>query len=162
MKELASLGEMALELVRAEVRMGLAAHHALKSAAAEIAKDAKAAIGEYQQSAGPFPAWSELADSTEAEKARLGYPSDAPLLREGDLRESIQSEVHGLEAVVGSKSEVAAAQEFGTDRIPPRPFIGPAAFKNKDRIEEKLGKAIVSGLVGGDPIHPLLGYNITS
>ena len=80
-----------------------------------------------------------------------------------DLRESIQHEVDGtighLEAIIGSKSDIAEYQEFGTEKIPPRPFIGPAAFNQKDKIQQLLGEAFVEGLVGGESIHRSLGYD---
>lgn len=138
----AHLAEMAVETV---VSLNVGLH----AAAAVIEKDAKDKIGHYQGEAGPFPEWKPLADSTEDEKARLGYPSDAPLLREGDLRDSIKHEVEGLEAVIGSQSPIAGYQEFGTDHIPPRPFIGPAAFENKEKIQGILGAATVIGLSKG-------------
>ena len=55
----------------------------------------------------------------------------------------------GNEAVVGSKSDIAFYQEVGTPTIPPRPFIGPAAFKNKEKICQLLGEAVVHALEYG-------------
>lgn len=132
---------------------------ALEKCVALIERDAKAQIGEYQSAVGPFPEWAELADSTEFDKMRKGYPVDAPLLREGDLRDSIEHEVARAEAVVGSKSEIMEYQEFGTPTIPPRPVIGPAAFKNKEKIQKILGHAAVEGITGGMVIHESLGYD---
>jgi hypothetical protein len=123
-----------------------------------IEKTAKSEIGVYQESVGPFPAWAPLADSTEEEKARLGYPTDAPLLRTGDMRESITHERDGLEGVVGSDSDILVYQELGTEKIPPRPVMGPAAFTNKKHIERIIGHAAVSGLLGDSHI-PLIGYD---
>jgi HK97 gp10 family phage protein len=160
MREFESPALFAEHLVAMAVAVEKSAQQGLKKAAKLIESDAKRQIGHYQPEVGPFQDWAPLADSTEAEKARLGYPSDAPLLREGDLRDSIEHEVVGLEAVVGSKSDIAEYQEFGTDKIPPRPFIGPAAFKNKDKIQKILGEALVTGLVGGEVIHQALGYDI--
>jgi phage gpG-like protein len=131
----------------------------LKQVAKKIERDAKSQIGFYQPRTGHFQSWVELTDATEAEKARLGYEPDAPLLRDGKLRDSIEHEVYSLEAVIGSKSDIAAWQEFGTRTIPPRPFIGPAAYMNKKAIREILGMALVEGLVGGEPIHKSLRYD---
>ena len=147
-----SLTSFVAHLAEMQVTTILALRAGLHVVASHIEKDAKEKIGHYQDATGPFGAWEPLAESTEDEKARLGYPTDAPLLRSGDLRDSIQHEVAGLEAVVGSKSEIAAYQEFGTDRIPPRPFIGPAAFENKDKIQRILGEATVIGLSKGGSI----------
>jgi len=138
-------------------------HEGLHAAAKVIEKDAKDRIGEYQAAAGPFNAWDGLADSTMAARELAGYPANEPLLVSGELRDSIEHEVAGLEAVVGSKLEKAAWQEFGTEQggqrhIPPRPFIGPAAFENKEKIEGILGAASVRGLSKGGAI-PSLHYD---
>jgi len=151
-REFTDLGALALHLATLGVAMAAAQTRGLERVARRIEGDAKAQIGHYQGPAGPFPAWAPLAESTEAEKARLGYRQDAPLLREGDLRDSITHEVRGNEAVVGSKSPIAAYQEFGTDKIPPRPFIGPAAVMNEHFIQQELGRATVEGLTGGQAI----------
>lgn len=131
-----------LAIVAAETAMGFAAK--------VVQKDAQDRIGEYQNETGPFPAWQPLADSTEAEKARLGYPSGAPLLRTGEMRDSIVTEHNALEAIIGSKDPVAKYQELGTDKIPPRPFLGPAAYDSREKIHRIIGKA-VAGSIGGRP-----------
>jgi HK97 gp10 family phage protein len=147
-----TLSTFGLYLAEAALATPIALRSGLDRVASTIERDAKAKIGHYQGDSGPFSAWEPLADSTEEEKARLGYPPDAPLLRDGDLRESIKHEVGALEAVVGSQSPIAAYQEFGTATIPPRPFIGPAAFENKETISRELGVALVVGLSGGKAI----------
>ena len=77
-----------------------------------------------------MPDWADLAPSTVEEKSRLGFtgrvsPTD-PLLRTGELRASISHSVDGNKLTLGSDDPVASYQEFGTARIPPRPFIGAA------------------------------------
>lgn len=159
MREFEGALEFAEHLLMLNMAIEQSTHHGMEKVAKIIERDAKAQIGHYQPEVGPFQDWAPLAESTEDQKARLGYPLDAPLLREGKLRESIEHEVEGHEAVVGSKSEIAEYQEFGTSTIPPRPFIGPAAFKNKAAIQQIIGKALVEGLMGGEAIHPSLGYD---
>lgn len=159
MREFDSLAKFGEHLAVMSVAIVHAEQKALETCARLVEKTAKEAIGEYQPAVGPFPEWAPLADSTEYQKAQMGYPADAPLLREGDLRDSIQHEVHGNEAVIGSKSDIAAYQEFGTATIPPRPFVGPAAFRNKEKIQRIIGEATVTGLVGGAVIHRALGYD---
>jgi HK97 gp10 family phage protein len=159
MREFEDVALFAEHLLLLNLSIEQSVHNGLKKVAKLIEQDAKKQIGHYQDTVGPFQDWAPLADSTENEKARLGYPIDAPLLRDGHLRDSIQHEVSGLEAVVGSKSEIAEYQEFGTKTIPPRPFIGPAAFKNKDAIQKILGHALVEGLISGQAIHESLGYD---
>jgi HK97 gp10 family phage protein len=160
MREFDDLTKFVTHLAALNVAVAKAEDRALEKAAKIIERDAKGQIGHYQDAVGPFQDWEPLADSTEEQKARLGYPADAPLLREGDLRNSITHEVGRGEAVVGSKSEIAEYQEFGTETIPPRPFIGPAAFRNQDKIQRILGAAIVEGLTGGQLIHESLGYDM--
>jgi len=163
MKDVFTALEMAEKLIKIAFAEEFALHEGLKAVAKKIEKTAKGEIGNYQKEKGQFPEWAELADSTIAEKERLGYAlPDNPLLRTGALRDSITSEVKGLEAVVGSKSEIAAYHEFGTSKMPMRPFIGPAAFTNKAVIKKILGAAAVSGFYGGKKIHESLGYDFTT
>lgn len=145
-KTLESFEHLAQCLVADKLRALVAIEHAMGKAVAIIQKDANGRIGEYQQAVGPFPQWEPLADSTEFDKARGGYPVDAPLLREGDLRDSIEAEHHGMEGIVGSKDPIAGYQEFGTASIPPRPFIGPAGFSNHKQVKELLGRAGAAAL----------------
>lgn len=159
MKEFGDITSFVTHLVTLNAAIESAFPNALDKVGRMIEQDAKRQIGHYQKEAGPFGAWDPLADATEDEKARLGYPVEAPLLRDGKLRDSIQHEVSGLEVVIGSKLDIAEYQEFGTQTIPPRPFIGPAAFKNRDKIERILGAALVQGITGGEHIHESLGYD---
>lgn len=147
--EFGSVTHFLVHLAEAELAVHVAAHRALDRAAAIIERDAKEQIGVYQQEAGPFNAWPELADSTKEDRVAKGFSENDPLLRTGELRDSISREVSGHEAAVGSTSDVMVYQELGTVRIPPRPVLGPAAFKNKDRIEQVLGEAVVHALEYG-------------
>lgn len=159
MREFESVALFAEHLLTLEVAIAATTHRALEKAARIVEKDAKGQIGTYQGAVGPFQDWAELAESTKEDRIRRGYTANDPLLRDGKLRDSIQHEVEGHEAVIGSKSDIAAYQEFGTPTIPPRPFMGPAVFKNKKKIQQILGEALVEGLVGGQKVHPLLGYD---
>jgi hypothetical protein len=53
-----------------------------------------------------------------------------------------------------------AYQEFGTPTIPPRPVIGPAAFRNKAKIMKIIGASAVLGMTNGVRIHSSLGYDM--
>lgn len=99
---------------------------------------AQVTSGRYQTLAHRLP----LAEATKIDRVRQGYSEDEPLLRSGELRDSIQSEVVGLAAIVGTKSETGLWQEIGTDRIPPRPFIGPAYLRKIDPLMEAIGQTI--------------------
>jgi hypothetical protein len=90
---------------------------------------AKDKIGDYQGEAGPFAAWAPLKDATRADRLRAGYSEDDPLLRSGELRDSIEYVVVPPEVVIGSPLDIALWQEMGTATIPPRSFLGGAAFE---------------------------------
>lgn len=140
-------------LTLAEMRRGL------ERCAVMVEQTAKREIGTYQDAVGPFSAWPSLAESTQDERARLGYTQDDPLLRTGDMRDTIEHETEQFRAVIGSKDDIAAYQEFGTDRIPPRPFMGPAVIHNQKRILQVLGLAVARGVSGGQIAAPSLGYD---
>lgn len=117
--------------------------------AAEAAMIARGKIGYYQAAVPPFRAWAPLADSTMDEKTNAGYaPPDNPLLRTGEMRESIK---HGAAsvapngsavAVIGSDDPKAMMHEFGTSRMPPRPFIGAAMIEVEIFAKRELEKAL--------------------
>jgi hypothetical protein len=136
----------------------------LHKAAALIQTESKAMIGSYQGTIGPFPAWASLSDATLngfttssgvriPGKIELGYsPGDNPLLRTGQLRDSIEITVHGEEAVIGSNDPVAKWQELGTPDaeypIPPRSFLGAAAFREEDKAIEAIIRPVINALIG--------------
>ena len=120
---------------------------ALRRVAEHVRDEAQALIGTEDES------WPALADSTVEEKQRLGYTGRVsatdPLLRTGELRASIQvGEVTPERSVVGTDDPIAAFQEHGTSRIPPRPFIGTAVFREHDKILAVIGETLTAGLKG--------------
>ncbi len=153
-------------LLKVSVAIAEGAHVGLEVCAKLIQKSAQAEIGEYQPAIGPFPAWADLSDATLSDKESKGFAVPYPLLRTGDLRDSIQYEVSAFEAIIGSTSPIAAFQEFGTNStgwgagIPPRPFIGPAAYKNKENIIAILRSVLVIGFAGGNIISRNIGYSM--
>jgi len=139
------LKQFARELSSASAKIAAELELGFHAIVTEIEETAKEEIGVYQPAVGPFEAWAPLAASTKAERVRLGYTEDEPLLRSGQLRDSIESEVTGLAAIVGTKSEIGLWQEVGTDRIPPRPFIGSAYGRKIDPLMDAIGQAISLG-----------------
>lgn len=160
MKQLSSLMEMSLELAARVPEVAIELHHGLQKVAGRIEATAKAEFGIYQPEVGPFGAWPDLAESTKDDRVKQGFPEDEPLLRTGDLRDSIEHEVEGLEAAIGSTDEKMVFHEFGTSKMPARPVLGPAAFVNKELIQKLVGAAAVTGLIGADQIHAALGYDM--
>ena len=147
-----NLTSFVLHLSAAAVAVRVAERRGLEQAALLIEKDAKAQIGRYQPAVGPFPAWAPLADSTVSDRVHKGYAPDEPELRSGELRDSITHEVAGTEACVGSTSDVMVYQELGTSKIPPRPILGPAAFRNEEAIRRIIGEHVVSAILLGEVV----------
>ena len=144
-----------------DVSLRAETEHALERAARVVEAEAKAEIGHYQGQAGPFAAWAELADATKDDRARKGYAENEPLLREGTLRDSIHHavEVTGAtegKAVIGSDSEIAVFQELGTQRIPPRSFLGGALVRKSEQVTRILGAGVAKALVGEGVINGAL------
>lgn len=112
---------------------------ALRAGCNIIRDEAKSAIGTYKYG------WPPLDPKTIARK-RTG---DSPLLETGALRGSIRTLVHNEnEAEVVTDDPKAAYHEFGTSKMPPRPFMRPAAqLKGKEAAEvagQHIGVAILS------------------
>jgi phage gpG-like protein len=139
------LEQFARELSSASASIATGLEVSFRVIVKEIEETAKEEIGVYQPAYGPFDAWAPLAESTKADRVRRGYSEDEPLLRSGELRDSIQSEVMGLAAIVGTKSDIGLWQEVGTEHIPPRPFIGPVYLRKIDSLTELIGRAISRG-----------------
>lgn len=155
------LGSLALHIATAEVAMLASLEAGLEKCAVKIQKTAEDEIGHYQSGIGPFPAWADLAESTETQKAKMGYPADAPLEASGEMGRSFSHATHALEAVIGSTDPKMFYHEFGTLKMPARPVLGPAVLRNREYIRRVLGAATVGGLIGGVGIHKALGYDAT-
>lgn len=96
---------------------------------------------------GRTPPLADLAESTQAERAAKGYAPNEPLVRTGDLRDSVESAIaidgtHAL-AMTGSADPLARIHEDGSAHFPPRPTfrIGAAEV-------EMFGRRIWKGLIG--------------
>lgn len=140
-----NLEQFAREMSSASATIATGLEAGFRIIVKEIEETAKEEIGVYQPAYGPFDDWAPLAESTKHDRIRQGYSEDEPLLRSGKLRDSIQSEVMGLAAIVGTKSEIGLWQEVGTERIPPRPIIGPAYVRRIGPLIEAIEQAIFKG-----------------
>ncbi len=144
-----TLGELAemLETSATSARPRLEADLVKIGAVMEVA--AKELIGH------EVPGWPPLASSTIEEKERHGYvgrvSATDPLLRTGEMRESIGVEIDpaNLALALGSKDKVALYQEMGTSRIPPRPFLRHAMVESFERAEVVLGETALELLTPG-------------
>lgn len=141
------LAEVAAHFRNARYAVRPALEREMKHAMETAAKDAKSFIGDNKLG------WAPLAESTLRSKAARGYPTPAPLLREGTLRDSISSKVEVAGALikgeVGSTDPVSVFHEFGTSKMPPRPFIAPACMLAVEPLEKALGKLMVRALTPG-------------
>jgi len=126
------LGDFAAHILTLQADITEAQEAAVVKSCRIIQKTAKGMLGHEQ------PFWPGLRPETIARKAR----GNTPLLETGELRGSIEitAPVHeGIGIVsgyVGSASKIALWQELGTDRIPPRPFIGLATIGREKEILE--------------------------
>ena len=69
-------------------------------------------------------------------------------------------EVEHFEATVGSTDPVMLWQELGTSKMPPRPVLGLALYRNIDKVQEIIGKFAARGIAGGGAIEPARGYDV--
>lgn len=157
LKSFGSLADLASHLGGLVVEVEAHKHHALERAAVVLETEAKGEIGVYQEDAGPYSAWPQLADATQAERVAKGYSADEPLLRSGDLRDAITHEVEASHAIVGVPDDgdgalgvIAAVMENGSSRVPPRPIFGPAAFRKGEEAARAAGGEMAHRLFGVD------------
>ena len=159
MRECRDIGAFLRFMETMPEKMRAARNLGLRDAAEVIAEEARAEIGHYQDAAGPFAAWPELADSTKRERVELGFTENDPLLRTGALRESIGIAYGDGHAEVGSDSPVAVDMELGTKRAPPRSFLGGAAVRREKDAVDIIAGAVAEALAGTPPTrrHPDAG-----
>jgi hypothetical protein len=148
MIELHGLLEMAAKLGEIALAQHEVEHHALEKAAKLVEKRAKEKIGEYQEQTGPFIAWPELADSTKEDRLKQRYTENDPGLRSGEMRDSIEHQVHTPEAHVGSDDDNLVWFELGTSKQPPRSVLGGAAVEKLPEILEIVGESATAALAG--------------
>lgn len=149
MMEFSNMAAFASHLAELTVKVVAADSLILEAVGEHIEKESKAKIGEYQPAAGQFIAWPWLADSTLRDKEKKGFsPPDNPLLRTGEMRDSIGHTVSHDQVDIGSDSDIAVYQELGTKNMPPRSFFGSTGVEQGDKVAEMIGAAYTSVLIG--------------
>jgi HK97 gp10 family phage protein len=148
MRQFNDIPSLIAHLVAVDLAARKEARAGLEKCAKLIETTAKDKLGYYQEAVGPYPAWEQLSDRTLAEHAALGV-GDSPLVLTGGLYASIEHQVNDTEAVIGTKSEIGLYQEIGTDKIPPRPFMGPSLLENEEKIKKIMGDHLVTAIIGG-------------
>lgn len=133
-----TLTDFAKALTASVVAVEVWKHEMLENACKIVEAEAKDVIGSYRYN------WPQLAESTQAERGRLGFPENEPLLRTGELRDSIEHTVieHESAGYVGSNSMIAVYQELGTSRIPPRSFLAGASRAKEEEIHEEISRGL--------------------
>jgi phage gpG-like protein len=115
-----------------------AANQALEKAGQIVETEAKRVLGTHDYN------WPPLQPETIARKAT----GDSPLLETGELRDSIHHNVdhssvgRGRSAFIGSDDDKAVWHEYGTVRIPPRPFLSSALIHKEKEVVEAIGQQI--------------------
>lgn len=141
-----SLNQFACLLMHMAHTMPRANHHALDMAGQIVEDEARALIGTYDYNR---PRWPELAEATKEDRVAQGFPENEPLLRTGELRDSIHHVVAGNTVHVGSDDDNAVWQELGTVHIPPRTFLKGAVLNTVHQIEHIMGRTMHAHLSSG-------------
>lgn len=81
-----------------------------------------------------------------------GGPHAVPWLRTGALRESISMGETAASVLVTSTSDVAVHQELGTRRMPPRPFLAPAAAAGAEDVAARVADAVRGEALRGEAL----------
>lgn len=131
-----SLSGLADVLARAAADVRIESELAVVAVAKEIQAGAKEKIGHYQPESHGFTEWAPLTEATQDSRSKQGYTPNDPLDRSGELRDSIDMRAEGNGAIVGTPLEKGLWMENGTETIPPRPYLGPAAAEKAEKIGE--------------------------
>jgi HK97 gp10 family phage protein len=137
-----SILEFLAEIPAIERDLHAAGPKIVEAACKIVQKKAKAAIGKEHEM------WAPLAESTIADKQKHGFATPKPLLRTGELRDSIEYTVNGNEGCVGTDNKAAPFLEFGTSRMPPRSFLRSAAISSEDKIHRLAAAVTIAALSG--------------
>lgn len=136
-----TLGEAASRLMQASGLTSLVIHESVERGCEIIEEEARRVIGTYDYG------WPQLKPATQAQRVRLGFPANEPLLRTGELRDSISHAVEGDVGYVFSTSRIAVYQELGTAHIPPRSFLRGAANAKAVEVAQALQMNAVQAFI---------------
>lgn len=143
MTDFSSLAAFAARLSLIAMEIEPATQSALEKSAQMIETEAKRVIGTYEYG------WPQLAPATRADRVAKGFPENEPLLRTGEMRDSIEHTVGKNEAHIGSNNEKAVWQELGTSRgTPPRSYLGDAAMRKAPEVVSLIGHD-AAGVIAG-------------
>ena len=141
-----SVADFLAVLLQARARLPAAQTAALHHVGETVERAAKDLIGTEDES------WAPLAESTVSRKSAKGQTgrisATDPLYATGALLISIEHSVEGYVVVVGTHDEIGVYQEFGTERITPRPFLSTALHRNEESAIATVAEAITLTLAG--------------
>jgi HK97 gp10 family phage protein len=139
-----NLGGLVAHFLTVKEDMKLAEEVCLEKACRMLEKSANKAIGNDDYIFG----WPKLAQST---IDRKGF--ERPLYETGALRDSIEHNVDAgaRDAYVGTDDPVAKYHEFGTSKIPARPFLGGALIAQEGKIHAMIERTMAGVLSSGGP-----------
>lgn len=124
----------------------------LKVVGIKVRDDATKKFGHYQPEVGPYPGWPPLAPATIRIKSSAGGGED-PLIGHYPnghqnkvwpvpLRTTIKYRSWIWQVQIGTKDPLGLIHEFGTTKIPPRPFLRPAVYENQAFYVERMTLAV--------------------
>jgi phage gpG-like protein len=154
MKEFKSFATFATHLQLLAIEGKIVRRGIVEAGAQEVQDTARGMIGFYHDD----PHWPELSPEYEAAKVKAGYEADAPLLRTGEMRDSITHSISldGNSATIGTDDQKMVWHELGTDRMPPRPVMSPAGAHSAPRIVHMATKAAVAWVAGHPERKPVV------
>lgn len=155
--KLDSLGALADILERRSAAAVVSTRIALKEGAELVKTAAQEAIGSYQSAKGDVPAWAPLSEATQEDRVAKGFTADDPLLRTGELKDSIEARPVDENAVlVGvfdpAMERIAASMEFGyynvraQTMVAPRSFIRGTAFEKAPEVGALIERAFIKSM----------------
>ncbi len=156
-RNVTTFADLAKRFATAPAKLEATVRRQLRAVGMRVRDTATEKFGIYQPSVGPYPAWDRLSPVTVRLKARAGGAED-PLIGHyptghrntvwpAPLRTTIQSYVEDTGAFtdmavhVGTADPLGLYHEYGTEDVPARPFLRPAAHQNEQFFLRRMAMA---------------------
>ena len=157
MPERVTLSQLAKRFGRAPLLIHAEVEKSMTVAAILVRDTAVKKFGTYQSATGEFPAWEPLKPATVTQKAKAGTSGDDPLIGHysgsrknkvwpAPLRNTISIKVEGWVAAVGTDDPLGKYHEYGTEDIPPRPYLRPSLYEQMAEIQAIMAGGLAAGL----------------
>lgn len=136
-----TLSDFVNALVAIKEGFSSASDSAVKKAARDTMYDFRSKVvkmhGKYQEGAGDYPDWEELAPSTIRKRTKAGYTPDDPLLASGQMVEAWEIEEGSNSITLENDTPYAGFNEEGTEHTPQRSTVGLAMARYEDQMRRK-------------------------